>query len=146
MARLSQIRKRPVVFHSMTRKRSVTYKCGKVALAAIITIQFLVLSASAGLHDTCREGERIVLQEDAIPEAAGDYYRTPGKFVASEDGDRWFGPEIDSRVLCSMTAHPFNAAGFFDIIYTREDAMVWPLLNAGEGVVVPEAGVAVRNC
>lgn len=67
-----------------------------------------------------------------MPEAAGGYYRKPGKFVASENGNRWFGPEIDSRVLCATTAHKFNEAGFFDIIYTREDAEVWPSSTPGK--------------
>lgn len=104
----------------------------RTALILIATLQFPVFPVSAGLHGILKDAERIILQEVAVPAAAGSYYRTPGKFVASEDGDRWFGPEIDSRVLCPMTAHPFNAAGFFDIIYTREDAMVWPSSTPGK--------------
>ncbi len=115
--------------------KSSRYTLGTVYRAALIliaTLQFPVFLASAGLHGTLKDADRIILQEIAVPEAAGSYYRTPGKFVASEDGDRWFGPEIDSRVLCPMTAHPFNASGFFDIIYTREDAMVWPSSTPGK--------------
>ena len=103
-----------------------------VALVIITVLQFLSFSANAGLHAKYTEEGRVILQEIAIPEEAGDYYRTPGKFVASEDGNRWFGPEIDSRVLCPATAHKFNEAGFFDIIYTREDAKVWPSATPGK--------------
>ena len=110
----------------MAHKRSLTF-----TLTAIIVIQFFLLPANAGLHGRLAAGERIILQEIAAPEAAGDYYRRPGKLIASEDENRWFGPEIDSRVLCPMTPHPFNDAGFFDIIYTREDAQVWPSSRPG---------------
>lgn len=132
MVRLLQIRKRPVVFHSIIWKHFLTHKYDKAALSIIIIVRCLVLPANAGLHGTYREGERITLQERAIPGVAGSYYRTPGKFVESEGENRWFGPEIDSRVLCPMTAHPFNTAGFFDIIYTREDAKVWPSSTSGK--------------
>ena len=100
-------------------------------LVLIITLQFLVFSASAGLHGTLKDAERIILQETAVPEEAGSYYRTPGKFVASEDGNRWFGPEIDSRVLCGTITHIYNEAEFFDIIYNREEAKVWPSSRPG---------------
>ena len=110
----------------MTHKHSLTR-----ILTAIIALQFLLLSANAGLHGRLKDSERIILQEIAIPEAAGDYYRRPGKFIVSEDENRWFGPEIDSRVLCPMTPHPYNEGGFFDIIYTREDAEVWPSSRPG---------------
>ena len=103
-----------------------------VVLVAIIVLGFLVLPVSAGLHGKYTDGERIVLQEAAIPQVAGDYYRTPGKFIESEGDTRWFGPEIDSRVLCPNTVHRFNKAGFFDIIYTREDAEVWPSSRTGK--------------
>ena len=101
-------------------------------LTTIIAIQFLPLSANAGLHGSLTDGERIILKEIAAPQAAGDYYRNPGKFIVAEDENRWFGPEIDSRVLCHGIAHPFNDAGFFDIIYTREDAQVWPSSRPGK--------------
>lgn len=95
-------------------------------LTAILILQLPVLPANAGLHGKYTDGERIVLKETADPEPAGDYYRMPGKLIESEGDTRWFGPEIDSRVLCPNTEHQFNKAGFFDIIYTREDAQVWP--------------------
>lgn len=101
-------------------------------LTVTLILQLLVLSASAGLHGKYTDGERIVLKETAAPKAAGDYYRMPGNFVESEGDTRWFGPEIDSRVLCPNTEHQFNKAGFFDIIYTREDAEVWPSSRPGK--------------
>ena len=101
-------------------------------LPAVGMLVFLVFPANAGLHARYRDGARIVLQETAIPKASGAYYRQPGSLVVSEDGNRWFGPEIDSRVLCPTIAHPFNEAGFFDIIYTREDAKVWPSASPGK--------------
>ena len=88
-----------------------------LTLIAIITILFLLLPANAGLHGAYNDGERVITQEIAVPKAAGDYYRNPGKLIASENENRWFGPEIDSRVLCSMTAHPFNDAG--SVSYTH---------------------------
>ena len=97
-----------------------------VVFVVVAYIQFLVFPVNAGLHGTFTEDERIILREIAIPEAAGRYYREPGQLVASEGENRWFGPEINSQVLCPDTAHKFNEAGFFDIIYTREDAKVWP--------------------
>lgn len=101
-------------------------------LTATFILQLLVLPASAGLHGKYTDGERIVLKETAAPKAAGDYYRRPGKFVESEGDTRWFGPEVDSRVLCPSTEHQFNKAGFFDIIYTREDSEVWPSSRPGK--------------
>ncbi|MCY4567651.1 MAG: hypothetical protein OXD49_05010, partial [Candidatus Poribacteria bacterium] len=80
----------------MTHKHSFT-----LTLTAIITTVFL-FPANAGLHGILKDGERIFLQEIAVPEAAGEYYRRPGKLIASEGENRWFGPEIDSRVLCHM--------------------------------------------
>ena len=117
---------RPLVTNTMAHKHSFT-----LTLTASIAILFLLLPANAGLHGILKDGERIILQEIAAPEAAGEYYRRPGKLIASEGGNRWFGPEIDSRVLCYMIANPFNDAGFFDIIYTREEARVWPSSRPG---------------
>ncbi|MYC74607.1 hypothetical protein F4X10_02395 [Candidatus Poribacteria bacterium] len=111
----------------MTQKHFFT-----LTLTTIGALLFLLLPANAGVHATYNDGERIILQEIAIPKAAGDYYRNPGKYIASEGESRWFGPEIDSRVLCPMMAHPFNDAGFFDIIYTREEAEVWPSSRPGK--------------
>ena len=101
-------------------------------LTAILILQLLVLPANAGLHGKYTDAERTVLKETADPEPAGDYYRMPGKFVESEGDTRWFGPEIDSRVLCPNTEHQFNKAGFFNITYTREDAEVWPSSRPGK--------------
>ena len=108
------------------------FRLSLVALGAIIVLQSFVLTGYAALHGTYSDGERIVLREDAVPKGAGDYYRMPGKFIESEGDTRWFGPEIDSRVLCPNTPNQFNKAGFFDIIYTREDAMVWPSSRPGK--------------
>ena len=102
-----------------------------VTLTAII-LHLLVVRVDAALHGTYTDGERVVLREVAVPQAAGDYYRMPGKLVESEGDTRWFGPEIDSRVLCPNTPNQFNKAGFFDIIYTREDAEVWPSSRPGK--------------
>ena len=55
-----------------------------LTLTAIIAILFLLLPANAGLHGILKDGERIILQEIAAPEAAGEYYRRPGKLIASE--------------------------------------------------------------
>ena len=111
----------------------MTHKCFfSHTLIAIIPLLFLLLPANAGLHGIYNDGERIIVQEIAIPKAAGAYYRNPGKYIASEGENRWFGPEIDSRVLCHKIAHPFNDAGFFDIIYTREEAEVWPSSRPGK--------------
>lgn len=101
-------------------------------LTAILILQLLVLPASADLHGRYTDGERIILKEVSVPQVAGDYYRMPGKLVESEGDTRWFGPEIDSRVLCPNTANPYNKAGFFDIIYTREDAEIWPSSRPGK--------------
>ena len=103
-----------------------------ITFVALIALGFLVLPVNAGLHGKYTDGERIYLKETAVPKAAGDYYRMPGKLVESEGDTRWFGPEIDSRVLCPNTEHQFNKAGFFDIIYTREDAEVWPSARPGK--------------
>ncbi len=103
-----------------------------VTLIAIIVLQSFTLAVDAALHGAYSDGERIVLREAAVPTVAGDYYRTPGKFIESEGDTRWFGPEIDSRVLCPNTPHQFNKAGFFNIIYTREDAEVWPSSRPGK--------------
>ena len=111
----------------MTQKHAFT-----LALTAIVPILFLILRVDAGLHGVYNDGERIITQEIAVPKAAGDYYRNPGKFIESEDENRWFGPEIDSRVLCHKMTNPFNDAGFFDIIYTREEAQVWPSSRPGK--------------
>ena len=99
---------------------------------AILILQLLISPADAALHRVYSDGERIILKETAIPKVAGDYYRTPGKLIESEGDTRWFGPEIDSRVLCPNTPNQFNKAGFFDIIYTREDAEVWPSSRPGK--------------
>ena len=99
---------------------------------AILTLQLPGFYANAGLHGKYTDGDRIILKEIAVPQVAGDYYRTPGKFVESEGDTRWFGAEIDSRVLCPNTPHQFNEAGFFDIIYTREDAEIWPSSRPGK--------------
>ena len=72
-------------------------------LIVIATLQFLVFPANAGVHGTYTEDERVILQEIAIPEAAGRYYREPGQWIASEGENRWFGPEINSQVLCPDT-------------------------------------------
>ena len=101
-------------------------------LISILAILVFLVDANAGLHGRYQDGERIILQEIAIPKAAGDYYRRPGKLVAAEGENRWFGPEIDSRVLCHLVAHPFNESGFFDIVYTREEAKVWPSARPGK--------------
>ena len=85
----------------------------RFVLVVIATFQFLVFPANAGLHGTYTENERITLQEISIPETAGHYYREPGQLVASEGENRWFGPEINSQVLCPNTAHKFNEVGFF---------------------------------
>ena len=108
--------------------------CAVYAFMFVIVayVQFLVFPASAGLHGTYTEDERVILQEIAVPEAAGRYYRKPGQLITSEGGNRWFGPEINSLVLCPNTAHEFNETGFFDIIYTREDAEVWPSAIPGK--------------
>lgn len=119
-------------FLRRNRHTSCAVHLNIVALVAITAFQSLVLQGDAALHGTYSDGERIVLHEEAVPEAAGDYYRTPGKLIESEGDTRWFGPEIDSRVLCPNTAHQFNKAGFFDIIYTREDAEVWPSSRPGK--------------
>ena len=103
-----------------------------VTLVAIIVLHAFAFAVDAALHGTYSDGERIVLREAAEPEVAGDYYRTPGKFIESEGDTRWFGPEIDSRVLCLNTPNQYNKAGFFDIIYTREDAQVWPSSRPGK--------------
>ncbi len=102
------------------------------AVIAILSLQSLLFYANAGLHGSYSEGKRITLQETAVPKIAGPYYRAPGKFIDSENDTRWFGPEIDSRVLCPNTAHQFNKAGFFDIIYTREEAEMWPSSRPGK--------------
>lgn len=108
------------------------YAVRRIILVVVVIFQFLVFPANAGLHATYTEDERVILQEISIPEAAGRYYREPGQLVASEGENRWFGPEINSPVLCPNTAHKFNEAGFFDIIYTREDAKVWPSAIPGK--------------
>lgn len=110
----------------MTRRHFFTS-----ALTAIIVFGFTFCGADAGVHRVYRDGERITFQETAIPEAAGDYYRTPGAFIASAAEHCWFGPEVDSRVLCDTTTHRFNNVGFFDIVYTREEARVWPSAMPG---------------
>lgn len=103
-----------------------------ILLAAILILQLLISPVDAALHGAYSDGERIILKETAVPKVAGDYYRTPGKFIESEGDIRWFGPEIDSRVLCPNTPNPYNRAGFFDIIYTREEAQVWPSSRPGK--------------
>ena len=114
--------------------RHAPYAIYRIALILIIILQFLILvfPTNARLRRTTTEKGRVILREIAIPEAAGDYYRKPGKFVVNEGENRWFGPEINSRVLCATTADAFNKTGFFDIIYTREDAEVWPSSTPGK--------------
>ena len=131
---LQSSRHTPCAENKNQSRRYAPYAINRIAGILISTLQFLILvfPANAGLRATYTVDERIILQEIAIPEAAGAYYREPGKLVVSEDRDRWFGPEIDSLVLCRKTAHAFNAAGFFDIIYTREDAKVWPSATPGK--------------
>jgi len=121
------------VYHSpMVRKPLVTHGFSAVVLMVIVTSQFLVFRASAGLHGTYTQAGRIMLQETAVPTAGGDYYRRPGKFVEAEGSNRWFGPEVNSPVLCPGVTHVYNPAGFFDITYVREDAEVWPSVKAGK--------------
>ena len=116
----------------MARKHLVIHWFNTVALAVIVASQFLVSPASAGLHGTYTQAGRITLQETAVPAAAGDYYRRPGKFVAAEGRNRWFGPEVNSPVLCPGVTHAYNLSGFFDITSTREDAEVWPSAKPGK--------------
>ena len=107
-------------------------KSTTVALIVLLILQFPIFPSDGALHGIYSDGERIILKETAVPKVAGDYYRTPGKFIESEGDTRWFGPEIDSRVLCPNTANQFNRAGFFEVIYTREDAHVWPSSRPGK--------------
>lgn len=108
------------------------HKFNTVAVVVILFTRFFVFPTSAGLHGTYTQEGRIILQEAAVPPAAGDYYRKPGKFVAAEGGNRWFGPEVNSTVLCPSVTHAYNPAGFFDITAAREDAEVWPSAKPGK--------------
>ena len=131
---LQSSRHTPCAVNKHQSSRYPTRAVHQIACILIITLQFLILvfRADARLRRTVTEDGRVILREIAIPEIAGEYYRKPGKFVVAAGENRWFGPEINSRVLCPNTTDEFNKTGFFDIIYTREDAEVWPSSTPGK--------------